>query len=77
MSSMLLVMSGAIQVLRNADGGVQFSGEKRYESVRSNVISVTTGGWGPISRKNALRNTLMGPYESLPLVPLKKCFKKM
>ena len=36
-------MVRAIQVLRNADGGggVQFSGGKRYEGVRFNVISVT------------------------------------
>ena len=40
---------GAIQVLRNADGGrgcVQFSGKKRYEGVRFNVISVTRGWVG-------------------------------
>ena len=30
--------------------GVKFSGEKRYEGVRFNVISVTGGG-GPNSRK--------------------------
>ena len=43
---------GAIQLLYNADegGGVQFFGEKCYEGVRFNVITVTTGG-GPISRK--------------------------
>ena len=37
---------------------VRFSGKKRYEGVRFNVISVTRG-WvrGPISRKKALRNT--------------------
>ena len=34
---------GAIQVLRNADGGVWFSGKKRYEGVMFNVISVTRG----------------------------------
>ena len=35
-------------MLRNADGvgGVQFSGEKRYEGVRFNGISVTRGEWG-------------------------------
>ena len=46
-------------MLRNADGGggVKFSGKKRYERVRFNVIGVTRGGWGgPISRKKALRN---------------------
>ena len=54
---------GAIQVLRNAyrggGGGVDFSGKKRYDGVRFNVISVTRGwvGAGPISRKQALRNT--------------------
>ena len=40
-------------MLHNAKGGggVKFSGKKRYEGVRFNVISVTRGGWGPISRK--------------------------
>ena len=39
-------------------GGVKFSGEKCYEGVRFNVISVTKGvGGGPISRKKALRST--------------------
>ena len=37
---------GAIQVLRNAYGGVTFSGKKRYEGVRFNVISVTRGWVG-------------------------------
>ena len=39
---------GAIQVLRNADegGGVKFSGKKRYDGVRFNVISVTRGWVG-------------------------------
>ena len=41
---------GAIQVLRNADGGggggVRFSGKKRYEGVIFNVISVTMGWVG-------------------------------
>ena len=40
---------GAIQVLRNADGGgggVRFSGKKRYEGVMFNVISVTRGWVG-------------------------------
>ena len=33
-------------MLRNADGGgLTFSGKKRYEGVRFNVISVTGGGW--------------------------------
>ena len=47
-------------MLRNADGvgGVSnFSGEKRYEGVWFNVISVTRGGGGgQNSRKKALRN---------------------
>ena len=40
-----LLLLGAIQVLRNADGGggVWFSGKKRYEGVMFNVISVTRG----------------------------------
>ena len=48
---------GAIQVLRNADGGgvggrVTFSAKKHYEGVWFNVISVTRGvGGGPIPRK--------------------------
>ena len=39
---------GAIQVLRNADGGwgVRFSGKKRYKGVMFNVISVTRGWVG-------------------------------
>ena len=39
---------GAIQVLRNADGGggVWFSGKKRYEGVMFNVSSVTRGWVG-------------------------------
>ena len=42
---------GAIQVLRNADGGgvgwgVKFSGKKRYEGVRFNIISITRGWVG-------------------------------
>ena len=31
--------------------GGNFFGEMRYEGVRFNVISVTGGWWGPISRK--------------------------
>ena len=36
---------GAIQVLHNVDGGgsVRFSGKKRYEGVRCNVITITRG----------------------------------
>ena len=41
---------GAFPVLRNADGvgfgGVKFSGKKRYEGARFNVISVTRGWVG-------------------------------
>ena len=41
---------GAIQVLRNADGGggggVKFSEKKLYEGVRFNVISITRGWVG-------------------------------
>ena len=41
-------MYAAIQVLRNAygGGGVTFSGKKRYEGVRYNVISATRGWVG-------------------------------
>ena len=50
---------GAIQVLRNADGGggVTFSGKKQYEDVRFNVIRVTR--WWVVVQfpeKKALRN---------------------
>ena len=52
---------GALQVLRNADGGggcLIFLGKKRYEGVMFNVISVTRGGWGSnFQKKIALRNT--------------------
>ena len=50
---------GAIQVLRNADGWVvQFSGKKRYEGVRFNVIlALQRGGWGSNLQKKALRNS--------------------
>ena len=38
-------------MLRNADGGgVKFSGEKRYEGVRFNVMLYEGVGGGPISR---------------------------
>ena len=39
---------GAIQVLRNADGGggVHISGEKRYEGVWFNLLALRGGGWG-------------------------------
>ena len=42
------MLLGAIQILRNADGGggVKFSGKKRYEGIRFNVISVTRGWVG-------------------------------
>ena len=47
-------------MLRNAmwGGGVSVPGQKRYEGVRFNVISVTRG-WvgGPIPWKKALHNT--------------------
>ena len=42
-------VKGAIQVLRNADGGGRvsdFMGKKRYEGVIFNVISVTRGWVG-------------------------------
>ena len=51
-TSMVLYISkvpiGAIQVLRNADGGgvSNVQGKKRYEGVRFNVISVTRGWVG-------------------------------
>ena len=53
---------GAIQVLRNADGGggggINFSGKKHYEGVSFNVISVTRGWVGvQFPEKNPLHNT--------------------
>ena len=33
-------------MLRNGDGGVRFSGKKRYEGVMINVIRVTRGWVG-------------------------------
>ena len=59
---------GAIQVLRNADGGgggggVRLYGKKRYEGVRFNVISVTRGWVGvQFPEKKALRNSWMAPF---------------
>ena len=44
-----MINYGAIQVLRNADGGgggVRFSGKKCYEGIMLNVISVTRGWVG-------------------------------
>ena len=52
-------------MLRNADGGVRFSGKKRYEGVRFNVISITRG-WVGVQfpeKKALIRNTSrMAPY---------------
>ena len=48
---------GDIQLTQVGVGGIHFSGEKRYEGVRFNVISVMRGGWGSNSRKEALRIT--------------------
>ena len=49
---------GAIQVLRNADGGgvrgVNFSGKKRYEGARFNVISVMRGWAGSNFHKKSV-----------------------
>ena len=45
-------------VTRMGMGGVRFSGKKRYEGVRFNVISVTRGWVGvQFTEKKALRNT--------------------
>ena len=52
----------AIQVLRNADGGgIKFSGGKRYDGVRFNVISVTRGGWVSNFQKKSVTQHLNGP----------------
>ena len=58
-------VEGAIQVLRNADGGGgHIFKKKRYEGVMFNVISVTRGWVGvQFSEKIALRNTWMAPEE--------------
>ena len=54
----VLLTLGAIQVLRNAGGGINFCGENRYEGVRFNVISVTRGWVGSdFQEKKALRYT--------------------
>ena len=52
----VFVTKGAIQVLRNADGGggCQIFWKKRYEGVRFNVISITRG-WVRV-RFQTLRN---------------------
>ena len=48
---------GAIQVLRNADGGgCQLFRKKRYAGVRFNVISITRGGWGSDLPSLKIRN---------------------
>ena len=55
---------GAIQVLRNADGGgggVLFSGKKRYEGVMFNVIIVTRGWVGSNSQEKSVTQHLNGP----------------
>ena len=50
---------GTIQVLRNSDEGVNFSGKNHYEGVRFNVISVARGGWVLNFQEKALRTTCM------------------
>ena len=55
-------MIWAIQVLRitqmRGGGEIKFSGGKRYEGVKFNVISVKRGGWlGVQFPEKALRNT--------------------
>ena len=52
-------MYGAIQVLRNADGGVSHFPEKNVTKVSgSTLFSIARGvGGGTISRKKALHNT--------------------
>ena len=42
-------------------GGVAYSGKKRYEGVRFNVISVTRGGWGSNFQEKSERVTLEWP----------------
>ena len=63
----LIVPATPIQVLRNADGvgGVRFSGKKRYEGVRFNVICITEGWVGvQFPQKKALSNTCEWPLFS-------------
>ena len=55
-------VKGVIPVLHNADGGgrvcVKFSGKKRYEGVRFNVIGVTRGWVGvQFPEKSVICNT--------------------
>ena len=60
------IIFGAIQVLRNADGGgVKFSGKKRYEGVRFNVICVTRG-WVAVQ---FLEKSLDGPFKLVRYCP--------
>ena len=50
-------------MLRNVEVGVRFSGEKHYEGVMFNVISVTRG-WVEVQfpeKSVTCRNTLMTP----------------
>ena len=44
-------------------GGVKFSGKKRYESVRFNVISVMRGGWGSNFQEKKCYVTLEWPLK--------------
>ena len=44
-------------MLRNADGGgggLRFSGKKRYEGVRFNVLALRGGGWGSNFQKKSV-----------------------
>ena len=59
----MLYDMGHSSVTYNADEGggeIKFSGGKRYEGVKFNVISVKRGGWlGVQFPEKALRNTWM------------------
>ena len=70
LSAFIIAILGAIQVLRNAGGGgggVWFSGNKRYEGVMFNVISVTRG-WLPYLVPSS-RIRLLATSVAAPLHP--------
>ena len=69
-------MLGAIQVLRNPDGGggVRFFGKKRYEGVRFNVISVTRGCVGVQFLWKKRYVTLEWPLRAVAIQVLRNTF---
>ena len=51
-------------------GGINFSRKKRYEGVRSNVISVTSG-WVSNFQKKSVTQHFNGPKQAYPKKQLK------